>query len=42
MAVPAAQKFQLFTRALSGIIIIFMPDNESKYRTVGLNAEHMP
>jgi len=43
MAVPVsgAQNFDLFTHALFGITIIFIPDKEPKYRTARLNTGHL-
>src|SRR6218665_2669659 len=41
MAVPVAQNIELFTHALSGITIIFIPDKEPKYRKVRLNTGHL-
>ena len=40
MLMSMAQNFELFTHALSGITIIFIPNKESKYRTVRLNTGH--
>ena len=43
LAVPVsvAQNIELFTHALSCIIIIFIPNKETKYRTVRLNTGHL-
>jgi len=37
-----AQNIQLWTHALSGIIVIFIPDKEQKYQTVHLNIYPTP
>jgi|SRR6218665_2836856 len=39
--VSVAQNIELFTRALSGITIIFIPDKKPNYRTVRLNTGHL-
>ena len=39
--VSVAQGILLFTHALSGITVIFIPDKEPKYRTVRLNTGHL-
>ena len=39
--VSVAQNIALFTHALPDISIIFIPDKESKYRTVRLNTGHL-
>jgi len=43
LAVPVSvtQNIELFTHALSGITVIFIPDKEPKYRTVRLNTGHL-
>jgi len=41
VAMSVAQNIELFTHALSGITIIFIPDKESNYRTVRLSTGHL-
>ena len=41
ITVSVAQNIELFTHALSGTTVIFIPYKESKYRTVWLNTGHL-
>src|SRR6218665_2552117 len=40
VTVSVADNIELLTHVLSGITIILIPDQETKYRTVWLNAGH--